>query len=88
MVPTLIYSKFTRKVRKVFPRPEVLGRLYYCGFDVVSESHYGRTRYDAPEIDGKVYFTSPAGTRFAEGSFVDVKITEAMDYDLVGETKL
>ncbi len=58
------------------------------GFDVVSEAHYGRTQYDAPEIDGKVYFTSPAGTRFAEGSFVDVKITDAMDYDLVGETKL
>ena len=29
----------TRKVRKVFPRPEILGRLYYCGFDVVSEQY-------------------------------------------------
>ena len=33
------YYWCTRKVRKVFPRPEVLGRLYYCGFDVVSEQY-------------------------------------------------
>ena len=33
------YYSCTRKVRKVFPRPEVLGRLYYCGFDVVSEQY-------------------------------------------------
>lgn len=33
------YYLCTRKVRKVFPRPEVLGRLYYCGFDVVSEQY-------------------------------------------------
>lgn len=58
------------------------------GFDVVSEAYFGRTQYDAPEIDGKVYFTSPAGTKFAEGEFVDVQITDAMDYDLVGETVL
>ena len=33
------YYFCTRKVRKVFPRPEILGRLYYCGFDVVSEQY-------------------------------------------------
>lgn len=33
------YYACTHKERKVFPRPEVLGRLYYCGFEVVSE-HY------------------------------------------------
>ena len=33
------YYFCTRKVRKVFPRPEVLGRLYFCGFDVVSEQY-------------------------------------------------
>jgi lipopolysaccharide/colanic/teichoic acid biosynthesis glycosyltransferase len=34
------YYFCTKKVRKVFPRPEVLGRLYYCGFEVVSEKYY------------------------------------------------
>ena len=34
-----LYYLCTRKVRKVFPRPEILGRLYYCGFEVVSEQY-------------------------------------------------
>lgn len=38
------YYFCTSKVRKVFPRPEVLGRLYYCGFEVVSE-RYIHDRY-------------------------------------------
>lgn len=33
------YYLCTSKVRKVFPRPEILGRLYYCGFEVVSEQY-------------------------------------------------
>lgn len=31
------YYLCTHRVRKVIPRPEMLGRFYYCGFDVVSE---------------------------------------------------
>ena len=42
----------------------------------------GRTRYQAPEIDGCVYIT--AGQCNA-GQIVDVRITEAHTYDLVGE---
>ena len=34
-----LYYLCNRKQRKVFPRPEVLGRLYYCGFEVVSEQY-------------------------------------------------
>ncbi len=55
------------------------------GFDPVSEAYYGRSYADAPDIDGKVYFTGPKGIK--EGSFVMVKVTEVLDYDLVGETK-
>ena len=33
------YYLCTKKVRKVFPRPEILGRLYYCGFEVVAEQY-------------------------------------------------
>ncbi|MBQ2735274.1 MAG: 30S ribosomal protein S12 methylthiotransferase RimO [Clostridia bacterium] len=51
-------------------------------FDAVSEAHFGRSAYDAPEIDGKVYFK--AAHRIAPGSFVDVKIREVVDYDLYG----
>ncbi len=58
------------------------------GYDAVSETYFGRSAYDAPDIDGKVYFTSPAGVKCTEGQFTSVKITEAMDYDLIGVTVL
>lgn len=38
------YYWCTKRIRKVFPRPEVLGRLYYCGFEVISE-RYIHDRY-------------------------------------------
>ncbi len=45
-------------------------------------SYVGRTRYDAPEIDNSVVFTSEK--RLKPGDIVSVKITDAFDYDLVG----
>ena len=54
------------------------------GFDAVAEVYFGRSRADAPDVDGKVYFTS--SKKLPEGKIVNVKITEAMDYDLFGET--
>jgi ribosomal protein S12 methylthiotransferase len=53
------------------------------GYDPVAGTYYGRSAADAPDIDGKVYFTS--ANKIAPGTFVDVKITEALDYDLSGE---
>ncbi len=58
-------------------------RVLVEDFDPVSEAHYGRSAADAPEIDGKVFFFSKV--RVAPGSFVDVKVVEVQDYDLVGE---
>ncbi len=55
------------------------------GFDAVSEAHYGRSASDAPEIDGKIYFS--ASRRVQEGEMVMVRITEAVDYDLYGIAK-
>jgi ribosomal protein S12 methylthiotransferase len=51
-------------------------------YDPVGEIHFGRSTADAPEIDGKIYFRAEG--RIAPGSFVKVKIREALDYDLVG----
>ncbi len=42
----------------------------------------GRTRMDAPEIDGGVFITGPAQI----GEFADVEITGAFAYDLIGRT--
>jgi ribosomal protein S12 methylthiotransferase len=45
--------------------------------------YIGRTEYDAPEIDGSVIFSS--AEPLTVGTFANVCITDAMDYDLVGE---
>ena len=51
-------------------------------YDPVSGVHFGRSAADAPEIDGKIYFRSDK--RIAPGSFVNVKLREVVDYDLIG----
>lgn len=53
------------------------------GYDPVSESHYGRSADNAPEIDGNVFFLSRA--RVPEGEFVTVRIKDALEYDLTGD---
>ena len=54
------------------------------GFDTVADIYYGRTYRDAPDVDGRVYFKS--NKRVRAGQFVEVEVTEALDYDLVGHT--
>ena len=46
-------------------------------------SYIGRTRYDAPEIDNSVIFTSCRELK--AGMIVNVKIEDAFDYDLTGK---
>jgi len=45
--------------------------------------YYGRSRLEAPEIDGKILFTGPQGLK--PGDYVQVKITSSSEYDLIGE---
>ena len=52
------------------------------GYDRAAEIYYGRPQSDAPDIDGKVYFSAPR--RLKDGEIVDVEITEVIDYDLCG----
>ena len=51
------------------------------GFDGLV--YYGRAYFNAPDIDGKVYFFS--GEEVEYGTYVDVEITTVTDYDLYGE---
>jgi len=63
-----------------------IGRVYKAIVDGIADDgifYYGRTYAEAPEIDGLVYFTSPEPLTL--GCFVDVKILNAEDYDLIGE---
>ena len=43
----------------------------------------GRTQYDAPEVDGCVYVKSKRVLK--AGDFIKVKISDTLEYDLVGE---
>ena len=53
------------------------------GYDEHDDVYCGRSYADAPDVDGKVYFKSDRPLSL--GDFVELRITEAMDYDLVGE---
>ena len=45
--------------------------------------YVGRTYADAPEVDGRVFI--PADRERMSGEYAHVRITEARDYDLIGE---
>ncbi len=47
-------------------------------------SYAGRSQADAPEVDGMVYVHSARPLKI--GEFVEVNITDTLEYDLVGET--
>lgn len=53
------------------------------GFDKWGECYFGRTAGDAPDIDGKVFFTSE--NKLEIGQYVNIRITDTLDYDLIGE---
>ena len=53
------------------------------GFDENAFVYYGRAYFNAPDVDGKIYFFSGEEVNF--GETLDVKIVKATDYDLYGE---
>ena len=56
------------------------------GFDRYGDCYFGRSAADAPDIDRKIFFTSP-DKKLVSGKFVNVKITDMLDYDLIGEVE-
>ncbi len=54
------------------------------GFDRLAECCFGRSAADAPDIDGKIFFTT-GGRKLTVGDMVTVRITDNMDCDLIGE---
>ncbi|MBR6794438.1 MAG: 30S ribosomal protein S12 methylthiotransferase RimO [Clostridia bacterium] len=52
------------------------------GYDRISECWFGRSYMEAPDIDGKIFFTG--GSSITPGEMVDVTIEDVIDFDLVG----
>ena len=53
------------------------------GFDRFAECYFGRSYMEAPDIDGKIFFSSE--NIVCSGDIVRVRITECMDFELIGE---
>ena len=55
------------------------------GWDKYAECYYGRSEYEAPEIDGKIFFSSKR--RPYMGEYLKVRLTDMMDVDMLGENE-
>lgn len=53
------------------------------GWDDYIKCYFGRSTADAPEIDGKVFFTSDRQLKIGDYAFVQVN--DCLEYDLLGE---
>ncbi|MFH0827734.1 MAG: 30S ribosomal protein S12 methylthiotransferase RimO [Candidatus Omnitrophota bacterium] len=61
-----------------------MGKTLRVLIDEKQKEYYtGRSQYDAPEVDGQVYVKSAKSLK--PGDFVDVRVTDILEYDLVGE---
>lgn len=58
-------------------------RVIAEGFDDDTFTYFGRAYFNAPNVDGKIYFFS--GDQVDYGNYYDVLITKADGYDLYGE---
>ncbi|MBR4762453.1 MAG: 30S ribosomal protein S12 methylthiotransferase RimO [Clostridia bacterium] len=55
------------------------------GYDDYIKCYFGRSAADAPDIDGKVFFTALRPLKI--GDFATVRIIDTLEYDLLGEQK-
>jgi len=65
-----------------------IGKIVRVLVEESLENHLyaGRTNFQAPEVDGISYInTSPLPFDLKIGNFTDMRVTDAMEYDLMGE---
>lgn len=65
---------------------ECMGKTYDVlveGYDPYTDSYYGRTYMDSPDIDNNIVFTS--GYEIEDGEIVPVEIFDKDEYSLIGE---
>jgi ribosomal protein S12 methylthiotransferase len=77
--------KFQNEVSKELLNSK-LNSVIQCVVEGVADDgifYYGRSYGETPENDGLIYFTSERELKFNE--YVDVKILNSCDYDLIGE---
>ncbi len=55
------------------------------GYDKWGDCFFGRTRRDAPDIDGKLFIPGKPEDGLRVGEYVKARIVDTLDYDLIGE---
>jgi len=64
---------------------EKVGKTFKCIFDRKEGNHFiGRTEFDSPDVDNEV-IVDATKHYIKVGEFINIKITEATDFDLYGE---
>lgn len=79
-----LYSAQKKVVKQNYK--ELIGKTISVlaeGFDPDGFVYYGRAYFNAPDVDGKIYFFSADEVEY--GKEVEVKIIKATGYDLYGE---
>ena len=62
-----------------------VGKVYRCLVDRIEDEYIvARTEYDSPEVDDEVLIKQTKGG-IRPGDFVDIRITQALENDLLGE---
>ena len=79
----IMETQFTIQSEKNAEKIGSITEVLIEGYDDYIKCYFGRTPCDAPEIDGKIFFVS--GRRLKIGDFVKVRVTDTIEYDLLGE---
>lgn len=62
-----------------------IGQTFRCIIDRKEGNYFvGRTEFDSPDVDNEVLIDA-AKHYVKQGEFIDIRITEAADFDLYGE---
>lgn len=90
-VPPKVKQKRADEIMKVQKKislehnKSLIGRTMKVLIDKKEGDYFvGRTEYDSPEVDNEVYIKADKNY-LRTGDFVDVKITSAKEYDLIGD---
>jgi ribosomal protein S12 methylthiotransferase len=76
--------KTQQKISLQLNKAKIGSKIIVLTDTVANNTATGRQPADAPDVDGRVYFS--AGKKVKPGAFLTVKVTKALPYDLLGET--
>ena len=82
-VEAIMTQQYTISEQKL---EECMGKTYDVlveGYDSYTDSYYGRTYMDSPDIDNNIIFT--CGYEIETGEIVPVEIFDKDEYSLIGE---